>query len=613
MPFLRRTGSAGPLLAVAAWLLLAGVVRTGLLDSAELQGHDYLVAASGFAAPSGELAVVDFDDAAVAELGFPIRRGLLAEVVRRVAAGRPELIGLDVLLGERRDPGEDAALGEALGEAGNVVLASSFATDRLPASEPLPEFRERALDVAFVNLPVDGDGLIRRLFLAVRTSDFEGTSFPVALASNYLGQPLRPGAPGSYRLGDREVPLDGTGLGTALIGTWSRQPAAQIVPVRRLLSPGFDARAFAGKIVLIGQSSAAAKDSYATPVFRFGAGGGAFLPGAEIHAAALATLLGGKAVRPLGPLAREAANLAAIAAVVALLLALRPRHGVPLALAVAALAVLAAIALYRAERLWLPFVRTLTGVAIALPAALGYRERRERRLRARAEAERRELMGLFERYVSSDVAAEIWRRRDEIVLAGQERAATVMFSDIRSFTALTAGKPSSEVLAWLNDYFDAMSRAVKENGGFLNKFIGDGLMVVFGAPLSGGAAEDAWRAVRAALRMLEEVERLNQRAGPARPRLAIGIGLHSGLVTAGGVGASDRLEYSVIGETVNLASRLEALTKELKSEIVISAATEELVRGRFETRPLGEAAVRGFSEPVRVYAVVRGSPVEVRS
>src|SRR6202023_3053685 len=113
-----------------------------------------------------------------------------------------------------------------------------------------------------------------------------------------------------------------------------------------------------------------------------------------------------------------------------------------------------------------------------------------------------QIMGLFERYVSPDVAAEIWKRRDEIILAGEERVATVLFSDIRSFTAMTAGVPPQEVLAWLNRYLTAMGEVIKSNRGFLNKFIGDGIMVVFGAPLTDGPRQDACRAVCCAKEMV---------------------------------------------------------------------------------------------------------------
>ena len=221
-------------------------------------------------------------------------------------------------------------------------------------------------------------------------------------------------------------------------------------------------------------------------------------------------------------------------------------------------------------------------------------------------AERRQLMGIFSRYVSPEVADEIWKRRSEIVLAGEEKTATVLFSDIRSFTAMTAGKPSSEVLAWLNEYFDAMADCIREHGGFLNKFIGDGIMAVYGVPLSRGVQDDACRAVETALTMNQRLADLRRRheGDAAYPALRIGVGIHTGQLTAGNVGARDRLEYSVIGETVNLASRLESLTKDFHCEVVISPATYELVKDRFGTRALGEAAVRGFEGKIPLYTVM---------
>ena len=217
--------------------------------------------------------------------------------------------------------------------------------------------------------------------------------------------------------------------------------------------------------------------------------------------------------------------------------------------------------------------------------------------------EQRELMSLFERYVSPEVAAEIVKRQGEIVLTGQEMQATVVFTDIRNFTALTAGKPSHEVLAWLNNYFTAMSKIIMRNGGFLNKFMGDGLLVLFGVPLGETATQSACQAVQAAVEMLYRVEQMNLESEAGQPQLKIGIGLHTGTLTAGNLGARERMEYSVIGETVNLASRLEELTKQFKTGLVMSAETRELVRDRFATKSLGEVTIRGFPGRSRVYTV----------
>ena len=309
-----------------AWLLSAGLSRFGLLDSLELQGYDLLVWKGESAPPPEELIVVDFDDATVEKLNaFPIPRALLAEIVEKIGAGTPDLIGLDVLLDKRRDPADDERLARTLARAGNVVLAEVFATDQLPPSQPLPEFRDVALDAAFVNLPMDRDGFIRRTFLWMRARDYEGLAFPVVLASNFLQQPLQPGRPGSYRLGTIEIPSDDAAPNTALIGNWSR---VKKVTVLQVLASGFNPKVFAGKIVIVGQSSSAGKDQYQTPAFRFfGVAGQRRTSGAEIHAAALVTLLRGQAPRVLDARTQWALNWLCAWLVVVLVVALRPAYG----------------------------------------------------------------------------------------------------------------------------------------------------------------------------------------------------------------------------------------------------------------------------------------------
>ncbi len=611
-PFLLalRPVLASTLLAGLVCLILAGAVHWSSLCTLELWGYDFLVWTRGFPPPPDELVIVDFDDATDEAFGtFPIPRALLAQVIDKIAAGQPALIGLDILLDEPRQPQDDEELLAALARAGNVVLTDSFGTAHLPASEPLSMFRRHALAVGFANLPKDADGSIRRTFLLIRTPDYQGLSFPVALASIYFNQPLEPGrpgivAPGSVYLGEMEIPLDDSGPYTTLIGFWNPQPA-YTVSVKALLAPDFDPLVFQDKVILVGQSSTRGKDFYDTPVYTFRnpEEGPAQMAGTKIHAAALATLLTGRTVGVLNPRWLWALNFVLIWIVLAMVISTRALYSVPAVVVGVVGTYFVAQVLFSTHQVWMKFISTEAGIILALPAGLGYRFLEERRLKAHAEADRRELMGLFERYVSPEVAAEIWDRRGEIVLTGQERTATVLFSDIRDFTALTAGKPSAEVLAWLNNYFTAMSEVIKENGGFLNKFIGDGMLILFGVPLSEGVEDDARRAVETARQMLQRVGQLNAHCPPGWPPLRIGIGIHTGPLTAGNVGARDRLEYSVIGETVNLASRLEVLTKEFKTPIILSPQTRDLVQDKFRTRPLGEAKVRGFSEKIQVYTL----------
>ena len=611
---LKRPLLSSVLLAALVVLAVAAASGLKLLESVELEGYDLLVRSQPPPGPAQTVAIVDFDDPTFARLGvFPAPRATLAEVIDRISAGRPDLIGLDVLLSEKR-PAEaegERRLAAALADAGNVILADNFGGKQLAPSEPLPEFRQNALDVGFVNLLLDGDGFVRRMYLGLRTAEYQGVSFPVALVTNYVQKPLEPGRRGGFRIGSTEIPLDDSGQAACLIGYWTPRPA-EVVSAGRVLEAGFDPARFRGRIVIVGQSSSKAQDRFATPLYRMPGPEGThrLVPGPEIHAAAVATLLSGRIVRPLDARVLWAVNLLLAWAVIALAIRSRPARAA-LAVAVAALGTFAtAEYAFATERLWIRFVSTEAVVLLALPAVLGFRFLEERRLKSEAEADREQLMGLFGRYVSSDVAAEIWRRRSEIELAGEERTATVLFSDIRNFTGLTAGKGSSEVLAWLNDYFTEMSAVVKKNHGFLNKFIGDGLMVVFGVPLGESVREDACRAVRTAIEMLERVEDLNHGRPPGRPELRIGIGIHTGRLTAGTVGSRDRLEYSVIGETVNLASRLEGLCKELKTELVLSPTTQEVVHEDFETAPLAETRVRGFEGTIEVYTVPKQVPAK---
>ncbi|MEE8349199.1 MAG: adenylate/guanylate cyclase domain-containing protein, partial [Acidobacteriota bacterium] len=226
---------------------------------------------------------------------------------------------------------------------------------------------------------------------------------------------------------------------------------------------------------------------------------------------------------------------------------------------------------------------------------------------AQLTQEQEKLMGMFERYVSPEAASEIWRRREEITLGGEEKTATVLFSDIRDFSTRWAGQPSQEALSWLNHYLTAMSDIVMKHGGFVNKFMGDGVMVLFGVPLSKSVSDEARSAVDSAMDMLAWVEQNNEEREEGEESLRIGIGIHTGILTAGNVGAANRLEYSVIGENVNMAARLEELTKRFPVDVILSEATHQLVEGHVETEPLAEVVIRGFTGKSKLYTVNRKS------
>jgi adenylate cyclase len=176
---------------------------------------------------------------------------------------------------------------------------------------------------------------------------------------------------------------------------------------------------------------------------------------------------------------------------------------------------------------------------------------------------------------------------------------TIMFLDIRGFTAFAERRTPSEVVAYLNTLFATMIRLVNANNGIINKFLGDGFMACFGAPLSDG--HDTQNAVRAALDIAQAVERMSADGTIAPTR--IGIGLHAGTAVTGSVGSEERREYTIIGDTVNLASRVEQLTKQYGVPLLVTDAVWQVVKADYEGRALDPVTVRGREEPVAIYAV----------
>jgi adenylate cyclase len=217
-------------------------------------------------------------------------------------------------------------------------------------------------------------------------------------------------------------------------------------------------------------------------------------------------------------------------------------------------------------------------------------------------AERDQVRDLLDKNVSPEVAAQLMR--DGAVLGGEEREVTILFADLRGFTTLSEQLGPPALLALLNRYLDRMSAEIEREGGVIDKFIGDAIMALFGAPVTQADAAD--RALAAALAMERALVALNaELAGEGRPPLAVGIGINTARVIAGNIGSHRRLNYSVIGDGVNVAARLQSLTRtpEYRTNILLSAATLAAARGGFRTRSLGEVMVKGRIEPVALHAL----------
>jgi len=572
-------------------------------------------------------------------------RNWYAHMIDRASAGGASVIGLDMLLSEAgglsaEDKALDAQLADSLANAGNVVLVSKLEAGGYQEIKPTQMFEDAAYTIGFADMQLDNDGFVRssQLIKVLPNKDTQ-FSFATRIVEGYAAatgkedQTLKDAPDGqSYMFGDRRLPLrTDRSLQLDMRG---RTPAFQYVAAGDLLcvagdiecdaKPNIPDDLFRDRIVLIGASNIDAPDLFSTPFYEPSILARLFdrklpltparTPGVEMHANAAATILFGNT--PTRPRYLWQTLLVLVPLVLAALAVflLRASWALISVLAIAGVALVVSSWAFNSHGMILPLADAWLGLAVLAPTGLSLRYARERALRDEKEAERAQIMDIFSRCVSSEVADTLWERRERSIFEGERRVVTIVFTDIRSFTTLSEKQSSEAIVKWLNNYFGRMQTVVKEHCGHINKFIGDGLMIVFGAPISRTDEEEARAAVACGLEMLEAVERMNAewQAEDAllpeterRPEVKIGVGVHSGVATCGVVGAEQRLEYTVIGDTVNLSARLESETKSFGVPILISDATMRLIGTAYDARPLGEVKVKGKTTATKVFTVER--------
>ena len=580
------------------------------------------------------ITIVEIDDATIKASGVRIQkwpRDLYARLIDSASRNGAAVIGLDIFLSEAggasaEDKAADEKLAKSIAEAGNVVLAMKTSAGGFEELQPMPQFADQAYAVGFVDLPLDSDGFVRSTQLVrVQPNQDAKFSFATRLIEGYLAatspegappQYLAPNANGNLRLGQRELLTRNDG--NLQIDFRGHSPAFRRVSAADVLftQGAVPADLFRDRIVLIGASNIDAPDLFATPYYEYSAlprlldrnlpQAPKRTPGVEIHANAASTMLFGKMLKRPTFLRQILAVLLVLILAAIAVFRLRPLLGFVAVLGIALLALAIASWSFNSHGVILPLASAWLGMIVLTPVGLGLRYARERLLRSETEAERAQVMDIFSRFVSADVAKEMWDRRGQSSLAGEIRTVTIIFTDIRNFTTLSESEASDKVVQWLNDYFARMNEIVERHGGHINKYIGDGLMIVFGAPVDRGDAAEARSAVECGLEMLDEVEHMNEDwKGTGRPIVKIGCGIHTGSATCGVVGAERRLEYTVIGDTVNLSARLESTTKEFSVPILISEPTANLVKDNYDIRPLGEVKVKGKTQNTTVFTVSR--------
>jgi adenylate cyclase len=353
--------------------------------------------------------------------------------------------------------------------------------------------------------------------------------------------------------------------------------------------PKVDPAAFKDKIVFVGATASGLFDVFETPFAR------GKMPGIQVHAAVADDVLSNRFIAPSSA-ATRVASVAAVGLVVGAIAGVIPAWWATLA----TLLVMSTLTWITFQAfsggLWLNMTQPLLAAALALFGGVAYQYFVEGR-------EKRKIARLFGRYVSRDVYDQLVANPSLARLGGQRREMTVLFSDIRGFTTVTEQGQPEAIVGTLNEYFTRMVDLVFQHRGTLDKFVGDMVMALFGAPLDDD--EHAEHAVQTALAMVDELEVLNARwAAEGRPTLDIGIGINTGPMIAGNIGSEAIMSYTVIGDAVNLGSRLESLNKQYGTRIIISEATRRQLKGRYDLRVLGDVIVKGKSEAVSIFEVV---------
>lgn len=545
------------------------------------------------------VVVIAIDEDSIETFGrFPWERSLYTDLLTNLSFAQPAAVGFDVILSEPTE--HDALLAEEMLFSGNVVLAQAIRKNLEPI-DVLPEFTEVAW-LGHIVARSEADGIIRDGISYI--GDFPSLS--VAMLNIYEDSLDRtisaPGAELERLFFDLPEPIArGEERNHGL--NWKR-PSADFptYSFSEVVKGELDPEIFTNKLVLVG-ITATGFDPLQTPFELTPPASAVYL-----HAVMLDNFLTDSFLWRSPPQLTLISLLLLAPTTMFVLTPLRLR-GRLLTLALALISWELFCLLGLVYGAWLFPAIAPVGTVLLSAIALQFYE----------QYEKQELMSLFERHVSPEMAEVIWQRKAEIFTKGQlepqELTATVLFSDVRGFTKISEHFPPNELLPWLNDYLHEMTQCIIKHGGIVDKYIGDGIMAVFGVPFAreteAEIKNDAVQAIAASIEMHEKLKHLNDSlAAKGLPQIEIGVGIHTGKVVAGSVGGKERLSYSVVGDTVNTSSRLESLNKKVSEQfernynIVLSSATFNYIHDEYQTQNLGTMPIRGRDEVMNLYSVI---------
>jgi len=649
------TSSKGRARILALALLTAACVtvswmcsQTGFFKTIELKTLDFrfrILGKQNSASPDIVLAEIDDNSIKHLEPAFgrwPWSRevhGLFLKFMKEAGA---RLVIYDVLFTEANlsDPDGDAYFARETENCGRVVHAVFLGDQDNTAVEgqegtellerfsksgkapglpfiqvdlPYPALAEAAKALGHAANALDSDGPFRH-YLVVGWAN--GRVFPSLALAGYLV--LQSKAPTDFYLGEQRVTAGSTQVPlnsdwrlpiwfNGGPGTYPSYSYSHIVYSQLQMdageSPGLDPAEFKDKIVFVGVNATGLYDMFTTPYSgsadesNQGAEGGQLgkMPGVEVHANVLDDLLHDRYLLDPPGWLNWALGLLVTLMVVVFVFYLRLLYAGPLSIVFLGGYLWLAQYLFESHHYRLPVAAAILCWTLALGSGLAYQYWVE-------GAEKRQVKGIFSRYVSKDVFHQLMNDPEAARLGGQRMVVTVLFSDIRGFTTLSESRPPEEIVSLLNEYFSAMVDIVFAHQGTVDKFVGDMIMALFNAPLDDPMHAD--HAVQCGLAMQRQLAELNADwAERGMPQLASGVGINTGEMIAGNVGAESIRSYTVIGDNVNLGSRLESSCKEYKCRMIISEFTRNQLKGDYDLEELGDVLVKGKTKPVKIFGV----------
>ena len=623
----------GALASVIIWFL-STVLFPELFYSFEARTYDNRVAIDIQDVPAqsiDDIVIIDMDGRSESELGryqqWP--RSYFTRLIKFLDKGEAAIIGLDILfVADKRDPQSDEAFIEAVRNSGNVVNALYFEQEdslswRYKMQTPPREFawekfayffdkdaRElfpyndrigneffdllnAGYSVGHVNFRADVDGVVRKIHLFSNFLDHSYPSLAFRIFTSLAGineVKIKKGKGIDLYSEGKEVgviPIDDKG--NMLINWAGNFQTFRYISFYDVLEERIPSEYFKDKIVLVGTSLPGLFDLRSTPF-------NTQFPGVEIHANILYTLLNGDYITSLSSF-QAFLFYAAIGIIVGIVIIfLSPLWSILLIFLVGVVEIFFAYFLQWEYSLWLPIITPIGTLLIAFSLVYIYKYVTE-------EKGKRFIKDTFSHFVTHSVVEELLANPDKIKLGGERKNCTVFFSDVAGFTSISEKLTPESLVKLLNDYLTEMTNIVFEYEGMLDKYEGDAIMAVFGAPISHG--NHAYKACAAALAMQNQLIKLREMWGKqGRPQLHARCGLNTGEMVVGNMGSETRFDYTVMGDEVNLGARLEPANKTYGTTIMIGENTYQMAKDLIIVRQLDLLRVKGKTRPVKVYELV---------